>query len=121
MQNNNIRKTIPEPLMFIHTVSTPVITNGSKTVFDSRYKKTIGIVKKQDDNVIDGLVLKKLESIIKMNSLQHSVNCLFETTNGLSIEGIPLRIEDEFVIIFQSETEEKIQLNEIKDIIILKL
>lgn len=31
MQNDkNIRKTIPEPLMFIHTVSTPILSNGSK-------------------------------------------------------------------------------------------
>ena len=37
--NNNVRKTIPEPLMFIHTVSTPILSNGSKKYYDSRDDK----------------------------------------------------------------------------------
>ena len=80
----------------------------------------IGVV-----NLIKGFgnfeVKKKLERIIKMNTLNHSVNCLFETTSGLSIEGIPLRIEDEYVIIYQNNIEEKILLCDIKEIIILKV
>ena len=41
MQNDkNIRKTIPEPLMFIHTVSTPILSNGSKKYYDSREERS---------------------------------------------------------------------------------
>ena len=34
--NNNIKKVIPEPLLFIHTVSTPIMSNGSQRYYDSR-------------------------------------------------------------------------------------
>ena len=112
--DNNVRKTIPEPLMFIHTVSTPITSNGSKTVYDSRYKNTFKKLEKQNEEVVDQLVLKKLESIIKMNELNHLVNCLFETTTNMSIEGIPLLIEEGEVVIKQINGDVKIKLNEIK-------
>ena len=34
--NNNIKKVVPEPLLFIHTVSTPIMSNGSQRYYDSR-------------------------------------------------------------------------------------
>ncbi len=123
MQNNNIRKTIPEPLMFIHTVSTPITTSSSRVTYDSRDGKNINITKKEfcKKDQIDLLLFKKIQNIIQMYKQGTGVECLIETSNNESIEGIPFDIIDEEVLINQNEQVIKITLNEIIDVIILKL
>lgn len=80
MQNDkNIRKTIPEPLMFIHTVSTPILSNGSKKYYDSREasNKTNAstiptiipdevLLERNRGRTIDRLLYQKIQNIIQM-------------------------------------------------------
>lgn len=140
MQNNDIRKTIPEPLMFIHTVSTPIVTNGSRRYFDSRDKR-----KEHSSNVtrivpplplkeirkktIDELLFNKIKNIVQMYRMDNPISCLIETENNESIEGIPFAIENEQLLIkrevINNDCDEnevfKILLIDIKDVIILKV
>ena len=129
--NNNTRKTIPEPLMFIHTVSTPICSNGSRRYYDSRNKDinssfrnndmvNLPMIKK-DDKVLDELLRQKLNNIIQMYEMSYGIPCLIETKNNESIEGIPYKIEKENLFIKQDEFNVCIVLSDIKDIIILKI
>lgn len=130
MQNSDVRKTIPEPLMFIHTVSTPIITNGSRRYFDSRDKniktvvnkdnlsKPIQIIKKKS---IDEILLNKINNIIQMYKMSNPVLCIVETTNNESIEGIPYQIDNEILSVKTNEDIIEINLYEINDVIILKV
>lgn len=136
MQNNDIRKTIPEPLMFIHTVSTPIINNGSKRYFDSRDKKKeqpLNLtrivpplnIKEGKKKSIDELLLNKIKNIVQMYKISNPISCLIETENNESIEGIPYAIEDGSLLIEQESIDTnnilKILLIDIKDVIILKV
>lgn len=129
MQNNDVRKTIPEPLMFIHTVSTPIITNGSKRYFDSRDKNKenriidnkINLTNKIKKRNIDEILLNKINNIIQMYKMSNPILCLVETSNNESIEGIPYQIDNERLFIKVNEDTIEIQLNEINDVIILKV
>ena len=129
--NNNTRKTIPEPLMFIHTVSTPICSNGSRRYYDSRNKDinssfrnndmvNLPMIKK-DDKVLDELLRQKLNNIIQMYEMSYGIPCLIETKNNESIEGIPYKIEKVNLFIKQDEFNVCIVLSDIKDIIILKI
>lgn len=129
--NNNTRKTIPEPLMFIHTVSTPICSNGSRRYYDSRNKDINSSFRnndmvnlpmtKKDDRVLDELLRQKLNNIIQMYEMSYGIPCLIETKNNESIEGIPYKIEKENLFIKQDEFNVCIVLSDIKDIIILKI
>lgn len=129
--NNNTRKTIPEPLMFIHTVSTPICSNGSRRYYDSRNKDINSSFRnndmvnlpmtKKDDKVLDELLRQKLNNIIQMYEMSYGIPCLIETKNNESIEGIPYKIEKENLFIKQDEFNVCIVLSDIKDIIILKI
>ena len=120
MQKNNINKTIPEPLMFIHTISTPVTSISSKNYYDSRDKvsRTINISNK---DTIDIMLLNKIKNIVQMYKQGTSVPCLTETKNNYSIEGIPYQIEQDMLYINNNNEIIKIKLKEILDIIILKI
>ena len=103
MQNDkNIRKTIPEPLMFIHTVSTPILSNGSKKYYDSREasNKTNAstiptiipdevLLERNRGRTIDRLLYQKIQNIIQMYEKGHPIPCLIETRNNESFEGVP--------------------------------
>lgn len=119
MQNN---KTIPEPLMFIHTVSTPITVNSSKNYFDSREKKArINNLELTKKDKVDLLLLKKIQNIIQMYKQGTGVNCLVQTIHNESIEGVPYNIENEFLLVNQNEQIITIALKDIFDVIILKL
>ena len=135
MQNDkNIRKTIPEPLMFIHTVSTPILSNGSKKYYDSREasNKTNAstiptiipdevLLERNRGRTIDRLLYQKIQNIIQMYEKGHPIPCLIETRNNESFEGVPTKIEnDELITIPNGETH-RVLLNDIKDVIILKI
>lgn len=119
MQNNNVRKTIPEPLMFIHTVKTPINVSSSKTYFDSRDQKN-HTINKMTKEKIDDLLLKKIKNIVMMNKQGNNIDCLIETINNQSIEGQPSDIIDDYLLLNNNQ-ETKILLKDIFDIIILKL
>ena len=113
MQNDkNIRKTIPEPLMFIHTVSTPILSNGSKKYYDSR---------EASNKTNDRLLYQKIQNIIQMYEKGHPIPCLIETRNNESFEGVPTKIENDELITIQNGETNRVLLNDIKDVIILKI
>lgn len=135
MQNDkNIRKTIPEPLMFIHTVSTPILSNGSKKYYDSREasNKTNAstiptfipdevLLERNRGRTIDRLLYQKIQNIIQMYEKGHPIPCLIETRNNESFEGVPTKIENDELITIQNGETNRILLNDIKDVIILKI
>ena len=121
MQKNNINKTIPEPLMFIHTISTPITSTSSKNYFDSRdnISKTINASKK---DTIDLLLMNKIKNVVQMYKQGKSISCLIETKNNYSIEGVPFQIEQDTLLIKNNNQEiVNIKLKEINDIVILKI
>lgn len=104
--NNNIKKVVPEPLLFIHTVSTPIMSNGSQRYYDSRdpeksksKEKAELIIGKEENKKseirkakkIDELLLKKIQNIVQMYKLEHPIPTIIETNNNESYEGIPLK------------------------------
>lgn len=135
MQNDkNIRKTIPEPLMFIHTVSTPILSNGSKKYYDSREtsNKTNAstiptiipdevLLERNRGRTIDRLLYQKIQNIIQMYEKGHPIPCLIETRNNESFEGVPTKIENDELITIQNGETNRVLLNDIKDVIILKI
>lgn len=135
MQNDkNIRKTIPEPLMFIHTVSTPILSNGSKKYYDSREasNKTNAstiptiipdevLLERNRGRTIDRLLYQKIQNIIQMYEKGHPIPCLIETRNNKSFEGVPTKIENDELITIQNGETNRVLLNDIKDVIILKI
>ena len=135
MQNDkNIRKTIPEPLMFIHTVSTPILSNGSKKYYDSREasNKTNAstiptiipdevLLERNRGRTIDRLLYQKIQNIIQMYEKGHPIPCLIETRNNESFEGVPTKIENDELITIQDGETNRVLLNDIKDVIILKI
>lgn len=124
MQNNN-KKSVPEPLMFIHTVSTPIMTNESRSYFDSRdyknKKNKINYKEHTNNSLIDQLLLKKIKNIIQMHKQGNMINCMIETLNNESYEGIPFDIVNNKLLINQNNNILEITLNEVYDVIILKL
>ena len=93
MENNkNVGKIIPEPLMFIHTVSTPILSNGSKRYFDSRqkYQKAKSEENLQNEFIhdrnhkIDQILLQKIQNIVQMNEKGYQIPCLIETRKNES-------------------------------------
>ena len=135
MQNDkNIRKTIPEPLMFIHTVSTPILSNGSKKYYDSREasNKTNAstiptiipdevLLERNRGRTIDRLLYQKIQNIIQMYEKGHPIPCLIETRNNESFEGVPTKIENDELITIQNGETNRVLFNDIKDVIILKI
>ena len=135
MQNDkNIRKTIPEPLMFIHTVSTPILSNGSKKYYDSREasNKTNAstiptiipdevLLERNRGRTIDRLLYQKIQNIIQMYEKGHPIPCLIETRNNESFGGVPTKIENDELITIQNGETNRVLLNDIKDVIILKI
>ncbi len=137
--NNNIRKTIPEPLLFIHSVSTPIVSNGSQRYYDSRKPdiskkdRTSGYLfnkdlkndnnetRSYDPNKIDDLLGKKLSNLVQMYNINHPIPTLIETIHNTSFEGIPYKIENNILYLKQDDNHLEIPLTDIKDAIILKI
>lgn len=134
--NNNMKKVVPEPLLFIHTVSTPIMSNGSQRYYDSRDPKKSKakdrvelIITKEENKTteirkakkIDELLFKKIQNIVQMYKLEHPIPTIIETINNESYEGIPFKIENNILYINQDEEIVEIKLDDIKDAIILKV
>lgn len=141
MQNNNnsnnVNKIIPDPLLFIHSVSTPIVSNGSQRYYDSRKPeiskkdRSSGYVFNQNRNLNtnplqenlnqENLLRKKLENLVQMFKMNHPIPTLIETVNNLSFEGIPFKIENDTLFLKQDPTHLEIPLKDIRDAIILKI
>lgn len=135
-ENNLGRKTVPEPLLFIHSVSTPILSNGSQRYFDSRDPATSKNTKTfatsfhrnfseekemTTHSGMDELLFKKIQNIVQMYGMNHPIPTLIETKHNESYEGIPYQIENETLYIKQNETHLEIPLSDIQDAIILKI
>ena len=120
--------------MFIHTVSTPILSNGSKKYYDSREasNKTNAstiptiipdevLLERNRGRTIDRLLYQKIQNIIQMYEKGHPIPCLIETRNNESFEGVPTKIENDELITIQNGETNRILLNDIKDVIILKI
>lgn len=141
MQNNNnsnnVNKIIPDPLLFIHSVSTPIVSNGSQRYYDSRKPeiskrdRSSGYVFNQNRNINtnplqgnlnqENLLRKKLENLVQMFKMNHPIPTLIETVNNLSFEGIPFKIENDILFLKQDPTHLEIPLKDIRDAIILQI
>lgn len=141
MQNNNnsnnVNKIIPDPLLFIHSVSTPIVSNGSQRYYDSRKPeiskkdRSSGYVFNQNRNLNtnplqenlnqENLLRKKLENLVQMFKMNHPIPTLIETVNNLSFEGIPFKIENDTLFLKQDPTHLEIPLKDIRDAIILQI
>lgn len=141
MQNNNnsnnVNKIIPDPLLFIHSVSTPIVSNGSQRYYDSRKPeiskrdRSSGYVFNQNRNINtnplqgnlnqENLLRKKLENLVQMFKMNHPIPTLIETVNNLSFEGIPFKIENDTLFLKQDPTHLEIPLKDIRDAIILQI
>lgn len=141
MQNNNnsnnVNKIIPDPLLFIHSVSTPIVSNGSQRYYDSRKPeiskkdRSSGYVFNQNRNFNnsplqenlnqENVLRKKLENLVQMFKMNHPIPTLIETVNNLSFEGIPFKIENDTLFLKQDPTHLEIPLKDIRDAIILKI
>ncbi len=106
------------PLMFIDTVSTNITKTSSQVVFDSRYHK-----KKSDLKVIDDTLYQKLKNIVSLYN-DHEITCQLRV-NTLKEEkiviGIPYLIDNNILYIKTENRELKIEINNIAELIILKI
>lgn len=141
MQNNNnsnnVNKIIPDPLLFIHSVSTPIVSNGSQRYYDSRkpeiskkdrtsgyvfnQNRSLNLSSSQDNLSQENLLRKKLENLVQMFQMNHPIPTLIETIHNYSFEGIPFKIENDVLFLKQDPTHLEIPLKDIKDAIILKI
>lgn len=142
MQNNNnncnnVNKVIPDPLLFIHSVSTPIVSNGSQRYYDSRkpdiskkdrssgyvfnQNRTFNANPTQDNLNQENLLRKKIENLVQMFQMNHPIPTLIETIHNYSFEGIPFKIENDILFLKQDPTHLEIPLKDIKDAIILKI
>lgn len=135
MQNNNndAKKIIPDPLLFIHTVTTPILSNGSQRYYDSRNPelskkdKKVGINFKSN-KIIDinnnnekSILINKLNNLIQMFNQNQVIPTIIETKYNQSFEGIPCKVENNILFLNQNTNCIKIPLEDILDVIILKI
>lgn len=109
MNNKNM------PTMFIDTVSTKIKDNNSQTYYDSRYKET---VTKWEVTKTKSVIEKKLDGILNLVKKGNTISVYLELTDTF-IEGILKEKKDNHIIITIYNKEERIDIDSIKDIIIL--
>ena len=109
MNNKNM------PIMFIDTVSTKIKDTSSQSIYDSRYKETNTKWKvTKTKSVID----KKIDGILNLVKKGNTINVYLELTDTY-IEGIIKERKENKLIITIYNKEELIDIDSIKDVIIL--
>jgi len=109
MNNKNM------PTMFIDTVSTKINGSSSQSIYDSRYKKTNTKWKvTKTKSVID----KKIDGILNLVKKGNTINVYLELIDTY-IESIIKERKDNKLIITIYNKEELIDIDSIKDVIIL--
>lgn len=109
MNNKNM------PTMFIDTVSTKILNNNSQVIYDSRYRETNTKWKvTKTKSVID----KKIDGILNLVKKGNTITVYLELIDTY-IEGIIKERKDNKLIITIYNKEELIDIDSIKDVIIL--
>ncbi|MBQ8293350.1 MAG: hypothetical protein IJX78_06075 [Bacilli bacterium] len=110
-----------DPLMFIESAHVNV-SSKSKTVFDSRYD----LPKKKEEEIlsepkeISKENLDKLDSILDLYHISKPVVCKIVTSSS-SYEGIPFQKENDNLVIKQNGFDTVVNINDIEDIMILRI
>lgn len=104
-----------KPTLFIDTVSTEIKNNSSQTVYDSR-SATVSTKWVPKKNIT--LIERKLDGILNLVNKGNLINVYLEL-NDSYVEGILKEKRDNKIIISIYNKEEAINLELIKDIIIL--
>lgn len=79
------------------------------------------LLERNRGRTIDRLLYQKIQNIIQMYEKGHPIPCLIETRNNESFEGVPTKIENDELITIQNGETNRVLLNDIKDVIILKI
>lgn len=109
MNNKNM------PTMFIDTVSTKILNNNSQVIYDSRYRETNTKWKvTKTKSVID----KKIDGILNLVKKGNTITVYLELIDTY-IEGIIKERKDNKLVITIYNKEELIDIDSIKDVIIL--
>lgn len=109
MNNKNM------PTMFIDTVGTKIKDTNSQTYYDSRYKET---KTKWTVTKTKSVIEKKLDGILNLVKKGNTINVYLELSDTY-IEGIIKEKKDDSLIITIYNKEEIINIDSIKDVIIL--
>lgn len=119
-----------DPLMFIETVTTKGLPQG-RTVYDSRYdtiKKEKPLLDDKQEEVeevvinkeVDVEILNKLDSVVDLYQIAKPVICDIITVSQ-HFEGIPFYKDDEKLLIKQNGEDVSINLQEIQEVLILRI
>lgn len=101
--------------MFIDTVSTKILNNNSQVIYDSRYRETNTKWKvTKTKSVID----KKIDGILNLVKKGNTITVYLELIDTY-IEGIIKERKDNKLVITIYNKEELIDIDSIKDVIIL--
>lgn len=115
---NMSNKNDLNPLMFIDTISTNITKTSSQVVFDSRYHK-----KKKEVKVVNDTLYQKLNNIVSLYD-NHEITCQI-IVNTLkeerSIIGTPYLIDNNLLYVKVENKEVKIDINNIVELIIIKI
>lgn len=109
MNNKNM------PTMFIDTVSTKIKDSSSQSIYDSRYKDTNS---KWNVSKTKSIIDKKIDGILNLVNKGNTINVYLELTDTY-IEGIIKERKENKLIITIYNKEELIDIDNIKDVIIL--
>lgn len=119
-----------DPLMFIETVTTKGLPQG-RTVYDSRYDTIKKEKQPLDDKneVVEEViinkelnteVLNKLDNVVDLYQMSKPVICDIITISE-RFEGIPFYKDDEKLLIKQNGEDVSINLQEIQEVLILRI
>ena len=103
------------PTMFIETVTTNINSSNSQLIYDSRNKgnNTKWVTEKKVS-----IIEKKINGILNLIKKGNKINLYFDLFNN-SIEGYIKEKKDEKLIVDSNDEIKEINIDEIKDIIIL--
>lgn len=109
MNNKNL------PTMFIDTVSTKIDNQNTQVYYDSRYKESNT---KWNTTKTKNTIEKKLDGILNLVNKGNNINVYLELTDTY-IEGLLKERRNDFIILSIYNKEEKVNISDIKDVIIL--
>jgi hypothetical protein len=109
MENKNM------PTMFIDTVYTNINSDNFQTVYDSRYKENAA---KWKTEKLPSIIEKKINGILSLINKGNKINLYFDLGNS-QVEGFIKQKEEDVLFIESNSKTKEININDIKDIIIL--
>ena len=103
------------PTMFIETVYTAINSSNCQTVYDSRNKVNTTKCKTE---VTPSTIEKKINGILNLINKGNKINLYFDLGNS-TVEGFIKKKEKDSLLIESNSKTKEININDIKDIIIL--